>query len=422
MTHAARANDCEAAVIGAGPYGLAVAAHLRQAGVFIHAFGEAMSFWRGHMPKGMRLRSAWHASHVSDPERDHSLDAYAAVRGLERRENVPLQDFVAYGEWFQGRAVPDLDRRRVRQIEPTTRGFRLVLDDGSAVHAARVVLATGLENQDYRPPAFAGLPAALVSHTSDHDDLARFRGRHVAVLGRGQSACESAVLLSEAGAEVELISRSPVHWVGSQSCAAPVGKAPFWDPNKVLIAPSGVGPFPLNWLNEMPALVHQLPPRVRRRLVARSTHAGAAAWLLPRMQRVTFDPGRTLLEARVEGERVALQMDNGTRSFDHVLLATGYRIDPARLGLLAPQLIESIRCIDGAPVLAAGFESSVPGLHFVGASAIASFGALNRFVAGCFFAARAVTHNVVAGRARLRLRRRAQGGCVLFADPKAAPR
>jgi cation diffusion facilitator CzcD-associated flavoprotein CzcO len=373
------------------------------------------------MPKGMRLRSAWHASHISDPDGRLSLDAYAQARGLPRRENVPLEDFVAYGEWFQGQTAPDLDRRRVQQIEPAERGFRLALEDGKAVHAARVVLATGLHNQDFRPAPFAGLPAALISHTSDHDDLGAFRGRRVAVIGRGQSACESAALLSEAGAEVDLICRSPVHWVGSQRCAAPVGSEPLLHPNTLLIAPSGVGPFPLNWLNEAPGIVHRLPARLRGALVARSTRAGAAAWVLPRVAGVRIDPGRTVLAARADGERITLQLDTGARSFDHVLLATGYKVALERLNLFAPQLLERIRCGDGAPVLAAGFESSVPGLHFVGAVAIASFGALNRFVAGCGYAARAVTRTVVAGRRRQRRQPHAQPGEGVFASPKAAP-
>ena len=56
--------------------------------------------------------------------------------------------------------------------------------------ADRVVVATGLAHQQFRPGAFDGLPASLASHSSEHDDLGIFRGKHVAVIGRGQSACE----------------------------------------------------------------------------------------------------------------------------------------------------------------------------------------------------------------------------------------
>jgi hypothetical protein len=399
MAMAWRKDDCEVAVVGAGPYGLAAAAHLRGAGVHTQVFGEAMAFWRRNMPKGMRLRSAWHASHIGDPDRALTLDAYAQDCGLAPRQNLPLEEFVSYGEWFQACAVPDLDPRKVVRIETRDRGFRLVLDDGESVNAGRVIVATGLANQDFRPAAFAGAPAALVSHTSEHVDLARLAGLRVAVIGRGQSAAESAVLLSEAGVEVELISRGDVRWLGAQQCAAAIDSEPVWHPNKILVAPSGVGPFPLNWLNEAPGLVRRLPASVRGLANACSMRAGAAAWLLPRSAAVRLNPGRNVAGVQIDGGRITLHLDDGAETFDHVLLATGYRVDLARLGLLK-ELLGGIRCADGAPVLSPGFESSMPRLHFIGASAIASYGPLMRFIAGCPFTAREVTKMVLAKRGR----------------------
>jgi hypothetical protein len=58
-------------------------------------------------------------------------------------------------------------------------------------------------------------------------------------------------------------------------------------------------------------------------------------------------------------------------------------------------LVRSLRLVDGYPVLTAGFEASLPGLHFVGASAARSFGPLMRFVAGTGYAARALTRGIV---------------------------
>src|ERR1700722_12985150 len=210
-----RANSCEVAVIGAGPYGLSVAAHLKAAGVATLVFGKPMAFWRHNMPKGMMLRSPWRATHISNPSGTLSLDAYAAAHGIADNRLLPLQDFVAYGEWFQRHAIPDVDRRAVRSIEATADGFRLTLDDGESVSAGRIVVATGLRHQEYRPEAFREAPAALVSHSSEHTEFEKFRGKRIAVIGRGQSACESAALLAEAGAEVELISRGDIHWLGA---------------------------------------------------------------------------------------------------------------------------------------------------------------------------------------------------------------
>ncbi len=384
-----QAKSCEVAVIGAGPYGLSVAAHLRRAGVATHVFGEPMGFWRHNMPEGMLIRSPWRATHLSDPDGALSLDAYAAAGGVDSGKHLSLAKLVAYGEWFQRHAVPDVDPRAVRLIDTARNGFRIELADGDTLSADRVVVATGLINQDYRPPLFQDLPRALVSHTSEHADLSIFRGKHVAVIGRGQSACESAALLAEAGAAVEIISHGPIHWLGvSTKAAATTLRRRL---RKLLTAPSEVGPFPLSWLVEGPGLVRLLPPQIRGELTRRCLRAGATGWLKPRFANVACNSGRSITGARALGDRIALDLDNAARTFDHVLLGTGYRVDIARLGILAPQLLEGIARAEGSPLLGLGLESSVPKLHFVGCYAVKSFGPLLRFIAGAPYAARAVT-------------------------------
>jgi FAD-dependent urate hydroxylase len=393
-----QAKSCEVAVIGAGPYGLSVAAHLKRAGIATHVFGEPMGFWRHNMPTGMMIRSPWRATHLSDPDGALSLDAYAAAGGVDSGKHLSLAKLVAYGEWFQRHAVPDVDPRAVRLIDTARNGFRLELADGDTLSADRVVVATGLLNQEYRPAVFQDLPCALVSHTSEHADLSAFRGKHVAVIGRGQSACESAALLDEAGAAVEIVSRGPIHWLGISTKAATAMLRRRL--RKLLTAPSEVGPFPLSWLVEVPGLVRLLPPEIRGEFTQRCLKAGATGWLKPRFTNVACNPGRAITGARAVGERIVLDLDNGARTFDHVLLGTGYRIDIARLGILAPQLLESIARAEGSPLLGAGLGSSVPKLHFVGCYAVKSFGPLLRFIAGAPYAARAVA---VASAARRRL-------------------
>ena len=390
----ARSSDCEVMVIGAGPYGLAVAAHLKAHDIATRVFGDPMSFWRRHMPKGMRLRSPWNATHIADPYATLTLDTYVSRHGLQRREPINLECFVGYGTWFQGCAVPDIDRRMVDRVETAGAGFRAVLSDGDAVYADRVVVATGLGRQQFRPPAFADLPAAFASHTGDHDDLGAFRGRRVAVVGRGQSACESAVLLREAGAEVELICRGDIHWLGG---GRPERAAAGWLSER-LASPSGVGPFPLNWIAEMPDAANLMPTALRMRFNARCLRPGAAGWLRSRFDGMRVLAGERIHAAVVTGERIALMLDHGSAVFDHVLLGTGYRIDIAKLGILGPDLLRKVACRDGAPTLAAGFESTVPGLHFVGASAVASYGPLMRFIAGTTFAARELTESLLEHR------------------------
>ena len=279
-----RANSCEVAVIGAGPYGLSVAAHLDHAGFATHVFGEPMGFWRRNMPKGMMLRSPWHGTHISSPDSSHSLDVYAIEHDVDDEKLLPLENFVDYGEWFQKHAVPQLDRRAVAQIDATGTGFRLTLGDGEIVTADRVVVATGLRNQEYRPDVFTGLPAALVSHSCEHADLGIFRGKRVAVIGRGQSACESAALLAEAGAETEIISRGDIHWLAHLTDGN-AAKPPLGWLREALAAPSAVGPFPLSWLAEFPGVARRLPAKLREEFTQRCLKAGAAGWLKPRFAR-----------------------------------------------------------------------------------------------------------------------------------------
>ena len=406
-------STCEAVVVGAGPYGLSVAAHLRHAGIAARVFGEPMTFWRNNMPRGMLMRSPWRATHLSDPDGTLSLDAYASAHAVDPKAHLPLETFIAYGEWFQQHAVADVDRRAVRRIDMTRDGFRLTLDDGETLDADRVIIATGLRNQEYRPAAFKDVPATLASHTAAHPDLSVFRGKRIGVIGRGQSACESAALLAESGAEVELISRGDIHWLGIPANGA-TQKTLRRQLREKLASPSEVGPFPLSWLVEVPGAVRHMPAALREEFSRRCLKAAASGWLKPRFGRVRCNPGRTILGARALGDRVALDLDVGERVFDRVLLGTGYRVDIARLGILGPQLLDRIVRDEGSPMLRPGFESSVPKLHFVGSYAVKSFGPLLRFIAGAPYAARAVAE-VARGRTARQAAGAAQAGRVFGA-------
>jgi hypothetical protein len=379
------------AIIGAGPYGLAVAAHLRAAHIPIRVFGDALSFWRQHMPKGMLLRSPWIATHIAEPQNRYILDDYFAQAGLPVPKLLPVENFIGYGKWFQERVVPDLDTRTVARVDALDDGFRIILDDGASCFAKRVVVAAGLRHHEYRPAQFDGLPRSLVSHSSEHTDSDCFRGRHVAVIGRGQSACESAALLHEAGANVEIICRGSLVWNADPGNRSSLRKAVRSMLGDALIPPSQVGPFPFNWLVEAPGIIHHIPDQYRAQLNERCLRATAILWLRARLQDVPVSEGRSILEARRDGDRVALTLDNGTRHFDHVLLATGYRTDVDKMNILEPRMRKRIARHGTLPVLSSGFESSVKGLHFVGAAAVASFGPLLRFIAGAGFAARRVT-------------------------------
>jgi cation diffusion facilitator CzcD-associated flavoprotein CzcO len=386
-------ETCDVAIIGAGPYGLSAAAHLNAAkGLDTRVFGEPMSFWETHMPKGMLLRSPLAGSHLSDPARALTLKAYQAATGNQITAPLPLPRFTDYGRWFQSQAVPGTDPRKVARVEQNCTGFHLTLGDGETWKARRVIVAAGIESFAWQPQEFQHLPFELASHACTHCDLSRFAGKKVAVVGAGQSALESAALLNEIGAEVEVLVRAPfVRWLWRQKWFHT-----FKPVTRLLYAPPDVGQAGLSHLVARPNLFRRLPRSVQNRWGKRAIRPAGAAWLNPRCAPIRITTGRAITSAAPAGGGVTLKLSDGTqRHVDHILLATGYRVDIARYPFLSTQLLESIRRVDGYPQLDSGFQSSVVGLHFVGAPAAWSFGPLMRFVAGADFASTAVARGIL---------------------------
>lgn len=388
------APDCQVAILGAGPYGLSVAAHLLSAGVQATVFGQPMESWQRHMPKGMLLRSLKPASNIADPNMRMRLDDYAASKGVEIPEPVPLVDFTEYGLWFQQQTVPDLERRMISRLEAGSKGFRLTSQDGGMCAATRVVVAAGIRPFAYRPPQFTRVPPAMASHSSEHSDFERFAGARVAVIGGGQSALESAALLAESGAEVEILLRAPIlHWIEAGDTTQRTQGV-----RALLYHHTQVGPLWWNWLVARPDLLRTLPVAAQLYIDRRSIRPEAADWLRPRLANVRITTYRSVASVAAARGGMRLTLDDGSmRQADHVLLCTGYAVDISLYHFIAPQLLGSIVRVGGYPRLTSGFESSVPGLFFVGAPAAYSFGPLVRFVSGTEYCARAVTEQIVSG-------------------------
>ncbi len=390
----------DVAIIGAGPYGLSATAHLRTVrGLDVHTFGEPMSFWERNMPMGMLLRSGWAATHIADSNQSMTLDAFRAASRNHFSSPVPLDRFVDYGLWYQRQAVPDLDRRKIARVESDTRGFRLNLEDGETVLAGRLVVAAGIGSFAWRPSTFAGLPSSLVSHTSEHRELQGFARRQVLVIGGGQSALESAALLHEGGAEVEIVARTrQIHWLGglvARTFQYGLGSTV----SKLLYAPTDVGPAGISRVVARPDLTRRLPCPVQDWLRKRSIRPAGARWLVDRLREVPINLGRSVVSAAPVGERIKVRLSDGNeRIVDHVLLGTGYRVDVSKYDFFAPELAQSISRFQGYPRLREGFETSVPGLHILGAPAVWSFGPLMQFVVGTHYAASALLR-CIAGKA-----------------------
>ncbi|HXW56435.1 MAG TPA: NAD(P)-binding domain-containing protein [Candidatus Cybelea sp.] len=385
-------NTFDAIILGAGPYGLAASAHLRLIeGFALRTFGDPMSFWRSQMPAGMLLRSSWEASHIADPTGSLTLDRYKTVSSNHLPMPVPLNRFVDYGLWFQKNAVPDLDCRKITRVGAEAGGFRVSLEDGEELRTRRFIVAGGIAPFAWRPPEFAALPPSLAGHSSEYADLRPFRGRRVAVIGAGQSALESATLLDEIGAEVEVLARTPhIHWLGWKARFQRLGPA-----SKLLFSWTDVGPAGISRLVSVPAAMRVLPQKWQDSLRKRSIRPAGAHWLVGRCRGVRLTTGTHVTSAIEEGGRVHLTLSDRTvRLVDHVLLGTGYRIDVNRYAFLSPGLRQRLRVVDGFPELEGSFGSSIPGLYFLGAPAARSFGPLMYFVSGTRFASRTLASHL----------------------------
>jgi NADPH-dependent 2,4-dienoyl-CoA reductase/sulfur reductase-like enzyme len=382
--------ETEVAIVGAGPYGLAVAAALGRAGIDHRVIGDPMSFWR-EMPKGMLLRSNWTATCIADYRGPVALDAYLQATGQRFGRPVPIEHFIEYGEWVQRQVAPDVDRRTVTNIERNGDGFRLRINDDDELRAGRVVVAAGIAPFARRPAEFAALPADLASHTSAHRDLSRFSGSRVIVVGGGQSALESAALMHEAGADVEvLVRKDHVNWLHGGKYHRMLGRcAPL------VYAPTDVGPIGLSRVVAVPDLFRRLPRSVQESAANRSIRPAGALWLVDRLRDVPVRLGWGVQRAERVGNQVRVVSTNGdTLTADHLMYGTGYQVDIARYPFLPPELAGKIEQINGYPVLRSGLESSVSRLHFVGAPAAWSFGPIMRFVSGGWYASRSVLRAV----------------------------
>ncbi len=385
--------DCNVTIIGAGPYGLSTAAYLRAAGIETRVFGEPMSFWEKQMPTGMCLRSNWGASHIADPKQELTLDEYCRQNGNHISKPIPLHRFVGYGQWYQRQAVPDLDRRLIRRIESDATGFKVAVADGELFTSRRVVVATGISTFASRPPEFEGISPALASHSSEHNDLMKFKGQLVVVIGAGQSALESAVLFKETGIEVEVIARQEIlNWVGLHPRLHQLGPV-----SRLLYSTRDVGPAGISRLVAAPHLFRVFPRWFQDRTAYRAIRPAVAGWLRPRLTGVPITLGRKVVSATSSGSQLRLKLDDGTeRLVDHALLATGFRVDISRYEFLSPSLLKQLETVDGYPVLKRGLECSIPGLHFVGKPAAWSFGPLVGFVSGTEFTANELVHSIAS--------------------------
>ncbi|WP_052181659.1 NAD(P)-binding domain-containing protein [Cupriavidus sp. GA3-3] len=392
-------SSTDTVIIGAGPYGLSVSAYLTSAGVPHQILGKPMHAWRNFMPPGMLLRSEGFASNLYAPREGYTIEEYCRRNRIEYKPigmHLPLELFVEYGLWFQSQLVSHVRAVEVVDMHRKDGFFRLTLGDGSSLAARRVVMALGLKGFSQMPPALQGMPTPYVVHSSEFGSLEWAKNKNIVVVGGGQSAIGLAALLSEIGARVRLLVRgATVNWSNeprtsrggiSRLLRSHVGIGRGWQSN----TPSALLSSFL--VSEYPIVFHMMNLERRKRTLETGWGPSGAWWLRNRVDgKIDILTQTEIRQAEVKNGQVVLQVatrnETSCLSADHVVVATGFKVDMARHSFISQELLNSLSLIDGSPSLTRNFETNVRDLYVVGPAAALSFGPALRFIYGAKYAA-----------------------------------
>lgn len=356
--------DTTLLIIGAGPFGLALAGYARSHGIDCVQVGDAMSFWKQHMPKGMLLRSTcnWHL----DPDAIHTIDAYLATLGQKCAEVEPLslEFYLRYVTWFQAQKNLQPLSAIIQRLDRADDGFSAKLDNGAALRARNVVVAVGLRYFANLPAEITSvLPSGSFTHSCECVDLEGLSGRRCLIIGGRQSAFEWAALLGEAGA-------TAVHV--SYRHDTPVFAESDW---------SWVAPL-VNRIRDEGRWYGRLPEHEQQGITKRFWFEGRAKlepWLQPRIDRGfihLWPRTRVIACTHANSGELHVTFDNGEAiTVDQIILATGYKVDIRQIPFLQnSNLWDALATRDGYPVLNDWFETSQKGLFFTSQAAVQDFG------------------------------------------------
>ena len=367
-------------VIGAGPYAYAAAAYAQDRGIGTTIVGKPMSFWRERMPADMYLRSGtdWYL----DANREHTFEAFFEDRGLDREEHdpIPIGVFLDHTDWFAEQKGLGVAERMVEDLTRANGAFVAAMADGGSVTAEKVLAAPGVGYFAQLPDWHERVPAEHRTHTVERvtfDDLA---GARVAVIGGRQSAYEWAALLCDHGAgRVDVVHRhaepafEKVSWAFVDDYVDQTLATRGWW--RGLTADQRAGIAQQFWSVGRLTLEYWLTPRLRPDIVHRH-------------------PETAVTDVSGDGPVTLALSDGQTIEVDHVVFASGYKPDLARVPYLAG-VLDEVSVTDGFPDLTEGFETSLPGLYVTGFPATRDFGPFYGFTKGCPSAARIVVDEML---------------------------
>lgn len=359
-------------IIGAGPFGLAMAAHTQHLGIDYIIVGKPMEFWKMNMPDGMYLRSTcdWHL----DTTGEHTIDKFLQTQQRNCKEVEPLsrQFYLLYVQWFITQKKIECMPSYIQQLDYANYGYRAVTDDGVTIHAKFVVVAIGFKYFKNLPDEIINrLPASGYSHTCNLVDMCLMKNKRVLILGGRQSAFEWAALLHEAGAET-------IHL--SYRHSTPAFTASNW-----------------SWVNELvdhlvedPSWFRNLSPEEKDAVSKKLWEEGRLKlepWLAPRiMQDFVYLWPHTFLvrsTALANGACEVLLNNDRAITVDHIILATGYKVNIGKVPFLVNgNILSMLKTDNDFPVLDEYFQTNLPGLFITSMPASQYFGPFFGFTIG----------------------------------------
>jgi len=375
-------ESVDVAIVGAGPYGLAAAAH--SVGLASVVFGSPMSTWRRMQPD-MQLRAIWDHMTLRGPEGRGTLREWMDETGTERRDPMTPPDFIGYLDWFRERYVPRHVDAEVISVTDDRGGFHIASTAGEWF-ARALVIAVGITPFSVRP-SFVTAYDERISPATDRDRFGDLAAVKVVVVGGGQSAVEASAYALRAGAKVTLLVRRKLKWFAQRK---PKEGQRFGSWVYRLAYPEqGIGPPLLNRLVSHPDLYASVPGPVRDCMTAWIMRSGASPWLQRIVKdRIEIRQGVEVRSVETCPDELILRLSDGsTIAADRLFLGTGYRFAVDRLGFLDPLLRSRIAVRNGWPVLDRSFRSSDPRIALVGYPAEGTFGPFCRFVRGASFSA-----------------------------------
>lgn len=371
-------------IIGAGPFGLALAAQASHLGIEHLVAGKPMEFWRQNMPRGMYLRSAcdWHL----DPQNIHTIENFLQSRGQTPRDVEPLslEFYLSYAEWFQEQKQITTLPSYISQLD-RTEDFVATTVDGDAIHARNVAIAPGFRHFANVPEDLkARLNTEKYQHTCEFSDFSSAANQRYLIIGGRQSAFEWAALLLEAGAKEIFISHrhdSPAFKTSDWSWVNPLVDAMAGNPNwfRHLSQDEKDAISQRQWAEGR----LKLEPWLEARL------AGDRVRILSRTEVVNcVEQNGELLVTMTSGEEIRC---------DQIVLATGYKVDIARLPVLSSgNILDQIETQNGFPVLDDHFQTSLPGLFITSMPAVQDFGPFFGFTIAVRVSAKLICEAVIS--------------------------